>query len=80
MTVAVELPSPTPAGLTWEATEFGRRTACHRFRIIHRDGGWQLVDDDWSRIGEPTRTILAAQLCADHLVRAEQRRADREAQ
>jgi hypothetical protein len=49
------------ARLTWHHTEFGRRSDCERFRIVHNTaGGWWLLDADWNPIAT-TPDIPAAQ-------------------
>jgi hypothetical protein len=53
--------------LVWHATEFGRRSACGRYRIVHTDGGWQLLDADWNAVAEPTRKIVEAQQLAERV-------------
>jgi hypothetical protein len=53
--------------LAWHHTEFGRRTACETYRIVHRGGGWQLPDADWNPLAEPVATIDAAQATAARL-------------
>jgi hypothetical protein len=53
--------------LVWHATEFGRRTECGTYRIVHTDGGWQLLDDNWNAVAEPTRKIVEAQQLAERV-------------
>jgi hypothetical protein len=54
------------AVLTWHHTEFGRRTDCGTFRIVHQGGGWQLLDADWNPLGAAS-SIPAAQQLAERL-------------
>jgi hypothetical protein len=53
--------------LTWHHTEFGRRTDCERFRIVHQGASWQLLDADWNPLGAAP-TIAAAQQLAERVV------------
>jgi hypothetical protein len=53
--------------LVWHATEFGRRSDCGRYRIVHTDGGWQLLDANWNAVAEPTRKIVEAQQLAERV-------------
>jgi hypothetical protein len=53
--------------LTWHHTEFGRRTDCGTFRIVHQGGGWQLLDADWNPLGTAP-TIPGAQQLAERLL------------
>jgi hypothetical protein len=55
--------------LSWHATEFGRRTDDGRYRIVHRDGGWQLLDAQWTPLAAPTRKIPESQALAEHVER-----------
>jgi hypothetical protein len=57
--------------LTWHATEFGRRTDDGRYRIVHTERGWRLLDAEWNPLAEPTRKIPESQGIAERL---EQRR------
>jgi hypothetical protein len=59
--------------LTWQHTEFGRRTACGSYRIVHKGAGWQLLDADWNPLGEAA-TIAAAQQLAEKLAARRQKR------
>jgi hypothetical protein len=52
--------------LTWHHTEFGRRTACGMYRIVHERGGWALLDRDWNPLCAAP-TIVAAQQVAERL-------------
>jgi hypothetical protein len=63
------LPQPPAGGsLTWHPTEFGRRTACERYRIVFKGGGWQLLDADWNPLADPT-DMASAMLIAERLAR-----------
>ena len=53
--------------LTWQATEFGRRTECGTYRVVHTDAGWQLLDADWNAIGQATRKIAESQQIAERI-------------
>ena len=57
--------------MTWHATEFGRRTACQRFRVVHTDKGWQLMDAEWRPLGQATRKIVEAQQLAERFAQTE---------
>jgi hypothetical protein len=51
--------------LTWHHTEFGRRSTCERYRVVHEGAGWSLLDADWNTIAVNYATIAAAQLRAE---------------
>jgi hypothetical protein len=51
--------------LTWHHTEFGRRSTCERYRIVHEGGAWSLLDADWNAIAVNYATIAAAQQRAE---------------
>jgi hypothetical protein len=55
--------------LTWQATEFGRRTPDGRYRIVHTGEGWQLLDREWNALAPATRKIPEAQALAEHVER-----------
>jgi len=46
--------------LSWHHTEFGRRTACETYHVVHQGDGWQLLDAAWDPLGPPVRTIEEA--------------------
>lgn len=46
--------------LTWHHTEFGRRSACETFHVVHDSRGWLLLDADWNPIGDPAPSVDAA--------------------
>ena len=48
------------AMLVWHHTEFGRRSACETFHVVHSGSGWLLLDADWNEIGDPTPSVDAA--------------------
>jgi hypothetical protein len=58
--------------LTWQHTEFGRRTPCGTFRIVHKGDGWQLLDAEWNPLAE-ARSIAAAQQIAERFARDRER-------
>jgi hypothetical protein len=60
--------------LVWQATEFGRRTECGTYRVVHTDRGWQLLDADWNVIGQPTRKIAESQQLAERVVATSRRK------
>jgi len=57
--------------LSWQHTEFGRRTNCERYHVVHQGDGWQLLDADWTAIAPAVRTIEEAMHQAErHAARA----------
>jgi hypothetical protein len=51
--------------LTWDHTEFGRRSTCEQYRIVRTGAGWHLLDADWDPLAPPVATIRAAQRQAE---------------
>jgi len=51
--------------LTWQHTEFGRRTACETYHVVHQGEGWQLLDAAWDPLGPPVRMIEDAMHAAE---------------
>lgn len=62
--------------LAWHSTEFGRRTDCGTFRIVHTDAGWQLLDADWNAICQATRKIPESQQIAERIAAQKSSRKD----
>lgn len=50
-------PPMQTGSLTWHHTEFGRRSACETYHVVHQGDGWQLLDADWNPIGPAVPTI-----------------------
>ena len=59
-----DLPVQTGA-LHWHHTEFGRRSACETYHVVHQGDGWQLLDAAWNPIGPPVPAIEDAMHAAE---------------
>jgi hypothetical protein len=56
--------------LTWHHTEFGRRSDCERYRIVHNPaGGWWLLDARWDPIAAARDIAHAQQLAQQRAAR-----------
>jgi len=64
-------PPMQTGALTWQHTEFGRRTICETYHVVHQGEGWQLLDADWNPLAPAVRTIEEAMHQAErHAARA----------
>lgn len=70
-------PADTTGTLAWHHTEFGRRTDCETYRIVHKAAGWLLLDAEWNPIGDPVPTIPIAQQLAERHARSAKAVAER---
>jgi hypothetical protein len=63
-----EEPAATTGLLHWHHTEFGRRTDCGRFRVVHAGSAWAVLDADWTQIARAD-SVAAAQALAERMAR-----------
>lgn len=60
-------PIVTRPRLAWHHTEFGRRSACEQFRIVHHPtAGWALLDAEWNPLATSS-TVAGAQDRAEQI-------------